>query len=149
MATAADKDGLSTAGQKGLIKERAAWFRQAEADFIAYRKWATGVAGGEKEMAEIATSFPDPVKNSPTEYRANLDSIEETTKRVLQLNTEFLNSGIDIRQPIDQIFTQIQSKGINIGEAPGKGTTPSAPAVDTLTMKQEVEGFLRKHGIAQ
>lgn len=95
-AEAMDKLGLSTKEQKELIKERSKWFRQAKADFIAYRKWATGVAGGEKELKEIATSFPDPVKNSPTQYQANLDSIDETTKRVMALNKDFLQSGIDL-----------------------------------------------------
>ena len=150
IATAADKAGISTAGQKGLIKERAAWFRQAKADFIAYRKWATGVAGGEKEMAEIATSFPDPVKNSPTEYQANLTSIEETTKRVLQLNAEFLSSGIDVRQPIEKIFDDIQRLGIDIGESPSPGgvTRPviPPPGPDTLTPQQEADAFLKKAG---
>ena len=97
-ASVMDKIGISTKDQKQFIRDRAAWFRQAKSDFISYRKWATGVAGGEKELKEIATSFPDPVKNSPTEYQANLDSIEETTKRVLELNKDFLESGISISE---------------------------------------------------
>lgn len=123
-AKAMDVAGVSTEGQKGLIKERQDWFRSAKADFIAYRKWATGVAGGEKELKEIATSFPDPVKNSPTEYEANLDSIEETTKRVLSLNKEFLRSGIDLNQPLDAILNQAKSAGV----ATPPGTTPSTGA---------------------
>lgn len=95
LASVADKAGVSTEGQKKLIRDRSKWFRQAKADFIAFRKWATGVAGGEKELAEIATAFPDPVKNSPEEYKANLDNIEETTRRVLELNRDFLNSGME------------------------------------------------------
>jgi len=102
-ASAADKLGLSSKDQKTLIKSRAKWFRQAKADFIAFRKWATGVAGGEKELKEIATAFPDPVHNSPTEYIANLESIEETTKRVLALNSDFLAQGIDLDQPLSAI----------------------------------------------
>jgi hypothetical protein len=97
-AQVADKLGISTEEQKKLIRDRSAWFRQAKADFIAYRKWATGVAGGEKELKEIATSFPDPVKNSPTEYQANLDNIEETTERVLRLNKDFLKVGTKARE---------------------------------------------------
>jgi len=111
IAEAADKLGIPMAGQKALIKERSKWFRQAKSDFIAYRKWATGVAGGEKELKEIATSFPDPVKNSPTQYQANLDSIEETTKRVLMLNTDFLREGINMNQPLDKIMEQTRGQG--------------------------------------
>lgn len=112
IAEAADKAGIPTKGQKRLIRERSKWFRQAKADFIAYRKWATGVAGGEKELTEIATSFPDPVKNSPTQYEANLDSIEETTKKVLMLNKDFLRSGIDLDQPLRKILEQARAVGI-------------------------------------
>ena len=115
--------GLSTAGQKKFIKERADWFRRAKADFIAYRKWATGVAGGEKELKEIATSFPDPVKNSPAEYEANLDSIEEATKEVLMLNRDFLDSGIDLSQPLNDIIAEMRGKGIKTPAPPGEKTS--------------------------
>lgn len=94
LALIMDRAGVSTGDQKKLVAERANWFRQAKADFIAYRKWATGVAGGEKELEEIATSFPDPVKNSPEEYIANLNSIDETTRRVLEMDRDYLQSGI-------------------------------------------------------
>jgi len=119
LAETADKIGISTKGQRVLIRERSKWFRQAKADFIGYRKWATGVAGGEKELKEIATSFPDPVNNSPTQYKANLGSIEETTKRVLMLNTDFLRSGIDINQSLDKVLEQAKRVGI---QDPSGGT---------------------------
>lgn len=117
-ANLADKAGLSSAAQKNLITERSKWFRQAKADFISYRKWATGVAGGEKELKEIATAFPDPVNNSPTQYIANLNSIEETTKRVLALNADFLRTGISLDQPLSSIIQQAKSQGISV---PGEG----------------------------
>lgn len=129
-AGAADKLGLSTKSQKTLIRERSKWFRQAKADFIAFRKWATGVAGGEKEMAEIATAFPDPVKNSPEQYLANLDNIEETTKRVLMLNVDFLRSGIDMEQPLDKIIEQ--AKKVGIKTPPGVGGTSKTATPGTV-----------------
>lgn len=95
IASKMDKAGVSSEKQKEYLNEYQKWFRQAKADFIAYRKWATGVAGGEKELAEIATSFPDPVKNSPEEYKANIESIGETTRKVLELNRDFLRSGME------------------------------------------------------
>jgi hypothetical protein len=118
VAEGMDKIGLSSDKQKELIAGRAKWFRQAKQDFIAYRKWATGVAGGEKEMEEIATAFPDPVKNSPTQYTANLDSIEETTKRILQLNADFLKLGINLDQPLDKIIAQAKAAGLDIQAPP-------------------------------
>ena len=125
-----DKAGITGPEQKKMITERNKWFRGAKADFIAYRKWATGVAGGEKEMAEIATSFPDPVKNSPTQYAANLDSIEETTKRVLALNANFLKLGIDMDQPLTAIVKQMKAGGMDL-EVPGvdEAAAASGPIV--------------------
>jgi hypothetical protein len=108
-----DKAGVSTEDQRKYINEYAQWFRQAKSDFLAYRKWVTGVAGGEKEMQEIATAFPDPVNNSPEQYKANLKSIEETTKRVLQLNADFLRLGIDMDQPLSVVLEQAKEKGFD------------------------------------
>lgn len=122
-----DKAGIATEDQKALITEYNGWFRQAKADFIAYRKWATGVAGGEKELVEIATSFPDPVKNSPTQYRANIQNIEKTTRDVLTMNAAFLESGIDTNQPLQAIFAEIKEKGVDIPDMPtssGGGLEP-------------------------
>ena len=120
-----DKAGVATDKQKELIGDRAAWFRQAKADFIAFRKWATGVAGGEKELKEIATAFPDPVENSPTQYAANLRSIQETTKQVLQLNADFLRLGINMEQPLDKIMEEATAKGFGtpLSDESGKSVT--------------------------
>jgi len=118
VAGAMDKAGVSTKRQKKLINQRAKWYRQAKADFISYRKWATGVAGGEKEYKELARAFPDPDRNSPEEYKANLDNMEDTTKKVLALNKEFLRSGIDLNQPLEKILEQARGVGI---PSPGGG----------------------------
>lgn len=146
LAEQADKLGLAGEDQKKLIQERSMWFRQAKADFISFRKWATGVAGGEKEYKELATAFPDPVRNSPEQYKANLASVEDTTKKVLMLNTEFLRSGIDISQPLPVIFKQIENKRLNLGtgKPPGPGVTPVKP--DVLNPGQEAEQFMKNLG---
>jgi len=123
VANAVDKAGMSSDKQKKLIQDRAKWFRQAKADFIAFRKWATGVAGGEQELKELATAFPDPVNNSPTQYIANLNSIEETTKKVLALNADFLRTGISLDQPLSVIIEQAKAKGISVPGAGGSGGT--------------------------
>lgn len=137
--TAMDKAGISGKNQKKFIKERSDWFRRAKADFIAYRKWATGVAGGEQELKEIATSFPDPVKNSPAEYRSNLDSVEQTTKEVLSLNKEFIESGIDLNKPLAEIMDEIKKKGVDISAPPGTGTkgTPKPKASTILRFDKD------------
>lgn len=122
VASLMDKAGISTTEQRKFLKKRAKWFRRAKADFIAYRKWATGVAGGPQELKEIATSFPDPVSNSPSQYTANLNSVEETTKQVLMLNRDFLDSGIDLNQPLTGIISKMKNKGLNVPVPPSTGS---------------------------
>ena len=138
IAEAADKAGISTRGQKRLIRERSKWFRQAKADFIAYRKWATGVAGGEKELKEIATAYADPVKNSPTQYLANLNGIEETTKRILMTNVAFLRSGIDIDQPLEKVLEQ--ARRIGVPSPPGTSTSPTIDKTEGIVIRFDAQG---------
>jgi hypothetical protein len=136
IAEVADKAGIPTKGQKKLIRERSRWFRQAKADFIAYRKWATGVAGGEKELKEIATAYADPVKNSPTQYLANLNGIEETTKRILMTNVAFLRSGIDIDQPLEKVLEQAR----RIGVPSPPGTLPAVSKTEGIVIRFDAQG---------
>lgn len=77
----ADKLGLGTGTE--FLQKRSAWMTQAKQEFLVYRKWVTGVAGGEKEYAEIAKAFPDPERNSPAEFMANL---KQTKKWAAKLN---------------------------------------------------------------
>jgi len=136
-----DKAGLASKAQKRLLKERNKWFLRAKNDFIAFRKWATGVAGGEKELAEIATAFPDPVKNSPTQYQSNLQAIEQTTKEILKMNQDFLSLDIDMDMPIADILRAAQEVGIPL--PPGtKVGEPGSPEETTLyfnTQGQETD----------
>ena len=132
VASIMDKAGISTVEQRKFLKKRAKWFRRAKADFIAYRKWATGVAGGPQELKEIATSFPDPVSNSPSQYTANLDSVEDTTKQVLMLNRDFLESGIDLSQPLSDIISKMKNKGLNVPVPPTVSPKTTPPKGDTV-----------------
>lgn len=74
------KEKLGMDIDEAWLDARQQWYQLSKAQFLAYRKWVTGVAGGEKEMAEIAKSYPDPDKNSPTEYKANLSRALKTTQ---------------------------------------------------------------------
>lgn len=65
------KAGFKT--QEEYTQARSRWMAQSKSAFLEYRKWVTGVAGGEKEFKEIAKAFPDPERNSPQEYEANLE----------------------------------------------------------------------------
>lgn len=66
-----DKLGFKTDTE--FLQSATKFRNESKATFLAYRKWVTGVAGGEEEMKEIAKAFPDVDRNSPAEYMANLE----------------------------------------------------------------------------
>jgi hypothetical protein len=84
--------GLSK-DEETWVENRQEWYQTAKAQFLAYRKWVTGVAGGEKEMAEIAKSYPDPDKNSPSQYRGNLRQAQRTLRLFRNAYAESLARG--------------------------------------------------------
>jgi len=87
-----DKLGVGTDTE--FLEKRQQWYQGSKANFLAYRKWVTGVAGGEKEMAEIAKSYPDPDNNSPAQFRANLKQVKITTTKLIKRYKSFLAMGI-------------------------------------------------------
>lgn len=143
-----DAYGIATKDQKVFFAGRKAWYTAAKAAFMKYRKWLTGVAGGTKEAEMIATSYPDPDNNTPTEYLANLDAVEATTKRGLMLNQAFLSLNLDMSQPLDALFEQATAGGVDIekppetpgAEAKGAATTTQLPAGSTINFIRDAQG---------
>jgi len=88
-------DKLGFANNTEFLQARSSWFSQAMSAFIAYRKWATGVAGGEKEMKQIAKAYPDPENNSPAEYIANLKQSRINQRKLKKRLTMFRSIGIE------------------------------------------------------
>jgi len=75
-----------------FTKDRSAYISEANQWFIAYRKWATGVAGGEKEMAEIKRSvFSE--NDSPQAFKAKLERAVEISQNLLARAQEGMNLG--------------------------------------------------------
>ena len=76
-----------------FTQRRAAFMAQANQYFIAYRKWATGVAGGKEEMAEIkrATFSED---DTPQDFEAKMSSIKQMTKKLLVRKVAAAKEGI-------------------------------------------------------
>lgn len=73
---------------------RSKFISAANREFLAYRKWATGVAGGEKEMAEIkrATFSED---DSPQDFEAKLQLAKSLTRRLNARKKASLAAGVD------------------------------------------------------
>lgn len=76
------------------LAARQNWYQITKSNQIAFRKWATGVAGGEKELNEIAKAYPDPDKNSPTEFAANLKQAKLNAIRLKKRYNMFLLNGV-------------------------------------------------------
>jgi len=66
--------------------------------FNAYRKWVTGVASGEKEMAWIQRSIPSS-KDAPMTFESKLKSIKAYTEKAIARQKLALNKGLNI-EPI-------------------------------------------------
>jgi hypothetical protein len=69
------------------------WYQSAKQAFLTFRKWATGVAGGPQEMAEIAKAFPEPDNLSPTEFKAAVDASIKYRNAYRATLEEYLKTG--------------------------------------------------------
>lgn len=108
-----------------FLKNRSEWFVGAQAELLKWRKWVTGVAGGEREYGEIAKSWPDPNTNSPSEFKSNLKATKRNIKKVLN-------------------WTQItRVQGLSIGDTPekisGKGKGGSLQGISTQELIEMLE----------
>jgi hypothetical protein len=80
--------------RSGFQSRRAAFLSSANRDFLTFRKWATGVSGGEKEMAEIkrATFSED---DSPQDFEAKLATTKSLYRRLNARLQSALKAGIE------------------------------------------------------
>lgn len=96
---------------KQFVSDYNNWYIPAKAEYLTFRKWATGVAGGEREMQEIQKAFPDADNMSPSEFRSALEAArnyKQTYKQVLQ---NYLAEGIDIDDK--KVRAQISQKALS------------------------------------
>lgn len=111
--------------KRSKFQARRAKFKSAVGrEFLRFRKWATGVAGGEKEMAEIKRiSFSE--EDSPQDFEAKLELAQSLYRRLNVRLKAALNSGIDNEadfkrfigeRPLDSIPT-IQQRGDELLDA--------------------------------
>lgn len=116
-----EKAGFET--DTDFLKEKSRWFNQAKQAFFVYRKWVTGVAGGEKEMKDIAKAFADPERNSPSEYLANLQETRLWTRAVDKWLRETKALGLSISET-REILPEV---GVG-GEFEAEGVSPEDEA---------------------
>ena len=84
---------LTPSLRDSFTKARAAFLSQTNQAFIAYRKWATGVAGGKEEMSEIKrATFSE--NDSPQNFEAKLQAVKFMTRKLLARQQMALRQGV-------------------------------------------------------
>ena len=79
---------------KQSLSDFSTWRRNASREFVVFKKWATGVAAGQQEMAQqIETAFASPRTDSATEFKSKIESSIKVRKRTLEILNGLLAGG--------------------------------------------------------
>jgi len=140
--TPGERRGVITAS-KEEIQNYSKWFGQAETQYLTFRKWATGVAGGPAEMAQIRQAFPDPKDKAPTEFKAMLEQAISYKQVYADRLAQKIAAGEVIDKDVrSRIAMEALSDVLNTSRAPeGDITLETATPEDLekLTLEQAVE----------
>jgi len=86
--------GKPNKARQESLSEFTGWRRNAAREFVVFKKWATGVAAGQKEMTEqIEQAFAAPLRDSATEFKSKIDGATKVQERTLAILTDILNRG--------------------------------------------------------
>ncbi len=86
--------GMPSAEAKKALADFSSWRRNGQREFVVFKKWATGVAAGQQEMAQqIELAFPSALKDSATEFKSKLDSAIRVQERTRNILSDMLNKG--------------------------------------------------------
>lgn len=81
-----------------FLKDYSSWKVGTEQEFNKYRKWATGVAAGEKELQRIEGSFPN-INMSKTEYMSALQLTAVNAWKLAERRRRALAAGVMSTDP--------------------------------------------------
>ena len=88
----ASKLGLNC--EQGFRKKQQKWLGESMQYFTNWRKWATGVAFSPEERIEIGKAIPDPLNDSPTDFKTKLELMENITQKLKKRLIETRSLGI-------------------------------------------------------
>ena len=141
LSSGAEKLGIPLPEDEGgilLTKEqlgdKAAWERQAEEAFLTFRKWATGVAGGEKEMAAIRQAFATKDK-SATEFRAMIKQAKDFQSAYVQSLENMLMAGSVLSKETKARAAEIATQSSGISQQSKTRTTDQEKRLQELKAK--------------
>ena len=142
LATTGEKLGISAPDVPGIraskdeITAYTDWYQTAKGAFLTFRKWATGVAGGQQEMNEIKTAFPEPDNLSPTEFRAAIDASIKYRDAYRSRLEGYLKEGKVITPDVQKEITRKALIDAKIGQQSRTLDDISKEELDTLNAEQ-------------
>ena len=100
----------------------------ANQGFVKFRKFITGVAGGEKELVWLLDSFPN-VEDDPTTYYAKSQMLLKIQDRAVANLEQMLGDGLSVATS-EQIIAAYNDAGRQIAGVEPAPTEPSQPSRD-------------------
>ena len=119
-----------------FLAKKTKFFADSKRVFLKFRKFITGVAGGIEEFREIAKSTIDPEKDSPTQFKAKLNSMRDNAIRLSNLMMALRNSGFDPRNKQNIKNAMIR---ISLEEIPLE--VPPSTTLETLSTPQDIQSM--------
>ena len=112
--------------QQEFLGKKTTFFADAKRVFLKFRKFITGVAGGIEEFREIAKATIDPESDSPTQFKAKMNSMRDNAVRTRNVLLAIRNSGLNPNNPeiLKQVFTGLSLKSVPL-DVPGTITLES------------------------
>ena len=90
------------AEQEGEFRNTVDLFISAEREFLQWRKFITGVAGGEKEFAEIRKSFLDVSSQGEVEFDQALTNLTSLKEKSYDVYKDLIKKAKDNKWTVDQ-----------------------------------------------
>lgn len=128
-----------------FTQRRSNFMSAVNQSFIRYRKWATGVAGGEKEMAEIKRSIINE-NDSPQDFEAKLQLRKSITRRLIARQKAALKAGVNNEKQYKEYISDHSLDSIPTLQQRGNQLMKMGyDKVKTLSILRE-EGYILKGG---
>jgi len=127
--------------RSGFQQRRAAFLSAANKEFLRFRKWATGVAGGEKEMAEIkrATFSED---DSSQDFEAKLNLARGLQRRLNARSKAALSAGINNQKEFEGYIKANPLSGIPSLQERGDALEGQGYSEQTIMEILTQEGYI-------
>lgn len=144
-----DKLGYATENQKQLLKRRISQRQKVERMMLIWRKFITGVAGGDKEMMRIESTTLN-MDLSPSEAEKSLDDLMRKALRDREVNRRLLTRGLSFESQGEKAYTKhFMSERLKVEKETDeyirkfRKVNPGASALDAIRARPQLEALRR------